>query len=279
MHLYTAGAPQKMRLRDHLLMRYRLWQHQRKRRESELPGFYKRAGRGDVEGLVIRGDSWTVGDFLPEGFEAYVQLPNPFWKIVPPNTEGAVHFEPEPGENAQDQWAKPLRHSEIAEAHGLRVTQDTDWDAICRARDAQLAANQNEVWSWPPHECNIEPFVAQALFRILLSESGPNCRCLSGQWEGGSANWDTDVLLVTRGWNYFIWRARLKRVAAWLQRPYSYERDLHIPHIIWPADRKWCLATLYSGHANLLAGSRSLIDRVLSSELEAYSVELTDTAS
>ena len=120
--------------------------------------------------------------------------------------------------------------------------------------------------------------MAEALFRILASESGPNGRCLCGQWEGGSNGWDTNVLLVTRGWSYFVWRARLQDVAAWLQRPYSYARDRHVPHIVWPADRKWWLATLYSGHSNYLAGSRTMIDRVLSSGLEAYSVALTDQA-
>ena len=119
--------------------------------------------------------------------------------------------------------------------------------------------------------------MAETLFRLLANESGRNGHCLCGQWEGGS-RWDTDVLLVTRGWAYFVWRARLRDVAAWLQRPDSSERNEHIPHIIRPTDRNWCLATLYSGHSNHLAGSRTIIDAVLSSELEAYSVALTDRA-
>ena len=276
--VYTADTPRQMGLRDHALMRYRLWQHRREWRKSDMPGFYKRARQGDVEGLAIRGDSWTVGDFLPEGFEAHVRLPNPFWKVVPPNTEGAIAFEAGGGEDIEGHWAKPLRHSEVAEASGLRMTHDANWGAICGAHDGHLAASPDQVWSWAPHECNIEPFVAEALFRILASESGPNGRCLCGQWEGGSNGWDTNVLLVTRGWSYFVWRARLQDVAAWLQRPYSYARDRHVPHIVWPADRKWWLATLYSGHSNYLAGSRTMIDRVLSSGLEAYSVALTDQA-
>ena len=87
--VYTADTPRQMGLRDHALMRYRLWQHRREWRKSDMPGFYKRARQGDVEGLAIRGDSWTVGDFLPEGFEAHVRLPNPFWKVVPPEHRGS----------------------------------------------------------------------------------------------------------------------------------------------------------------------------------------------
>ena len=183
--VYTAGTPRKMGLRDHALMRYRLWQHRREWQKSDIPGFYKRARQGDVEGLAIRGNSWTVGDFLPEGFEAHVRLPNPFWKVVPPNTEGAIAFKAGGGEDFEDRWAKPLRHSEVAEANGLRMTHDASWAAICGAHDGHLAESPDQVWSWAPHECNVEPFVAEALFRILASESGPNGRCLCGQWEGG----------------------------------------------------------------------------------------------
>ncbi|MYF11411.1 MAG: hypothetical protein F4229_10575 [Gammaproteobacteria bacterium] len=279
--MYTSDTPQKMGLRDRALMRYRIWQHhlqhRRKLRAYELPGFYRRAKQRDVEGLAIRGGSWTVGDFLPEGFEAYVRLPNPFWKVVPPNTAGAVGFEPGGGEGTEGHWAKPIRNDEVAQANGLRMTHDARWGAICGAHDGHFADSPDQVWSWAPHECNIEPFVAETLFRLLANESGRNDRCLCGQWEGGS-RWDTDVLLVTRGWTYFVWRARLRDVAAWLQRPDSSERNEHIPHIIWPTDRNWCLATLYSGHSNYLAGTRTMIDAVLSSELEAYGVALTDRA-
>ena len=267
-----------MGLRDHALMRYLISQDRRKSGKYDMPGFYRRAKQSDVEGLAIRGDSWTVGDFLPEGFGAHVRLPNPFWKIVPPNTQGAIAFEAGGGEDTEGHWAKPLWHSEVAEAHGLRMTHDASWLAICGAHDGHVAASPDQVWSWAPRECNIEPFVAEALFGILASEAGPMGRCLCGQWEGGSSGWNTDVLLVTGGWSYFVWRASLRDVAAWLQRPDSYERELHVPHIIWPADRKWCLATLYSGHSNYLAGSRTMIDTVLSSGIEAYSVALTDQA-
>jgi len=276
--VYMSGTPRKPGLRDRALMRYRLWQHRRKLPTYDLPRFYKRARPRDVEGLTICGDSSTVGEFLPEGFEAYARLPNPFWKVVPPNTAGAVFFEPDSGEDTESHWAKPVRNDEVAQANGLRMTHDAHWGAICGARDNHLAASPDQVWSWAPREDNIEAFQAKALFRIVANESGQNSRCFCGHWEGANRDWDTDVLLVTGYWNYFVWRARLRDVAAWLQRPDSYERDLYTPHIVWPADLKWCLATLYSGCSNYLAGSRTMIDTVLSSELEAYSVALTDRA-
>lgn len=133
-------------------------------------------------------------------------------------------------------------------------------------------------WSWTPRECDLDPFTAERLLRLLARETDPKQRCLSGQWEGGSSHWDTDVLLVPRGWNYFVRRASFRNIAEWPQQPYSFGRHLHGPHVVWPADRRWLLATLYSGQSNHLAGSRALIDKVLESELESYEVALTDEA-
>ena len=245
---------------------------------QDLPRFYRKAKPRDVEGLVVNGGSWTVGDFLPEGFEAYVRLPNPFWKIVTEDTEGAVPHLADSGDANDDAWAKPVACSEVAESNGLRMAHDTAWGHICGPHDRHLAARPDQAWSWAPRECDLDPFTAARLFRLLARETGPQDRCLCGQWEGGSSHWDTDVLLVTRGWNYFVWRARFRDVADWLRQPYSYERSLHVPHVVWPADGRWFLATLYSGHSNYLAGPRVLIDRVLASELEAYEVVLTDEA-
>ncbi|MCE2460218.1 MAG: hypothetical protein J4F38_05490, partial [Pseudomonadales bacterium] len=53
--------------------------------------------------------------------------------------------------------------------------------------------------------------------------------------------------VLTPHWNYVVWRASFGDLADWLRQPDSFERSMDCPHIIWPRDRKWCLATLYSG--------------------------------
>lgn len=279
--IYAAGR-ESPRLRDRLRSRYRLWRAQRdwsrKLRMRDLPRFYRRAKQSDVYDLVLTGKSWTVGDFLPVGFDAYLRLPNPFWKIAAVHTENAILHRADNGDGSEGTWAKPVRWSAVAEANGRRMTHDTRWGHICGAHEAHLAASPDQVWSWAPHECDLDPATAERFFQLLASETRPRDWCLCGQWEGGSSGWDTDVLLVTRYWNYLVWRARFRDVAEWLRQPYSFERHLHVPHVVWPTDRRWFLATLYSGHSNYLAGSRTLIDSVLASELEAYEVGLTDEA-
>ncbi len=134
-----AGPLPRMTLREHVVVRHRVWKGQRDirrmRRESELPRFYKRAAGRDVDGLTINGASWTVGDFLPVGFDAYVRLPNPFWKIVAVGTEGAILHPRYDSEDEEAVWAKPLHCAEVATANGLRMAHDTSWGAICDPRE------------------------------------------------------------------------------------------------------------------------------------------------
>lgn len=279
---YAGAILESRTLHDRLLSGYRRWRvrrdSSRQLRRLDLPPFYRRTKQRDVDGLIVSGTSWTVGDFLPEGFEAYLRLPNPFWKIVAAHSENAILQPADSGDGREDTWAMPVTCSEVAQANRLRMTRDGVWSRICGPFDGRVSANPDQPWSWAPNESDIDPLTAKRLFRLLASETASKDRCICGQWEGGSSGWDTDVLLVTRHWNYFVWRARFRAVAGWLQKPHSFERHLHVPHVIWPANRRWFLATLYSGSSNYLAGSRSLIDRVLASDLEAYEVGLANEA-
>ncbi len=277
-----AGPPRRMTVWDRIVVCWRVWKGhraaERERRRHELPRFYRRAEPGDVAGLTIDGASWTVGDFLPVGFDAHVRLPNPFWRVVAAGTEGAVLHEPYEGVSGEAVWAKALDCAEVAEANGLRMAGDTGWSDICGPLGNDGQGHRDGLWSWSPFECNIDPGVAERLFGLLGTETRPRDWCLCGKWEGGSHGWDTDIRLLGDTWSYFVWRARFRDVGGWICRPYSGQRDEHLPHIVWSGDRRWCLATLYSGHSSYLAGSRALIDAVLASGLESYEVALATEA-
>ena len=126
----------------------------------DLPRFYRRAKQSDVDGLVINGANWTVGDFLPVGYEARVRLPNPFWKIVAENTEGALLHKADTGDGHYDTWVKPVSCAEVAAANGLRMTHDSAWSDICGPHDAHLTASPDQAWSWAPRECDLDPLMA-----------------------------------------------------------------------------------------------------------------------
>ena len=242
-----------------------------------LPSFCTRARPSDVEGLVANSDGRAVGTFVPTGFEAYAWLPNPAWKWAHPESEGAT---PDFRDGEPERWAKPIRWSEVAAANGRVMDKRTRWPEISgpRSKERNLAVSPDQAWTWGPSEDTIEPFIAKALCNELSRWTDLGDRCLCGRWEGGSSGWDTEVKLVGSHWAYFVWACRFGDLADWIGQPHTLEREMHLPHVVWPEDRSWFLATLYSGCSNYVAGSRQLVDAVLKSDVEAYEVELSDAA-
>lgn len=242
-----------------------------------LPSIYTRAGAGDIDGIVVDGDGGAVGQFVPAGFEAYAWLPNPAWKWTAPGAEGAIENFVDDREGGL--WAKPVKWTDVAKASGLDMHKETRWSDIAgpTIEYGNRAVSPEQAWTWGPREGTLESVVAESLFNLLSRWTQTGDRCLSGKWEGAvGREWRADVKLATPHWDYFIWACKFGDLREWLAQPDSFERSEGIPHVLWPASRKWFLANLYSGHSNYLAGSRELIEAVINSSLEAYEVELPD---
>ena len=243
-----------------------------------FPSFYEPAKPSDVEGFVIDDEIKGVGNVVPCGYESYVGLPNPAWKWVEPGTEGAT---PEySGSGREELWSKPVKWVEVAEANGKSMNKRVWWSEISgpSTEHGQRALSPDQPWTWAPHEQGFEPNTANILFEILLRKTSRDDRCLCGKWEGGSSGWETDVKIAWPSWEYFVWSCRFGDLIDWLNEADSFHRDTEMPHVVWPEDRSWFLSILYSGYWNYVAGSRELIDEVLSTELETYEVELSDHA-
>ena len=244
--------------------------------ESGPPSFYSPANKSDVEGFEISPVGRGIDGHVPLGFEAYVWLPNPAWKWVEPNQEAAVAFETN---NEATLMALPIKWSEVAAANGKHMHKSARWGEICGPCtdnwDRALSPSQN--WTWAPREQDITQSTVNILATLISQWTLPNDRCLSGKWEGGSS-WDTDNRLAFAHWTYYVWSCRFRDLFDWLTQPESYERHSEMPHVVWPQDRSWFLAILYSGFSSYVAGSRQLIDAILGSDLEAYEVEPSDQA-
>lgn len=244
--------------------------------EHKRPPFYKPAKPSDVEGFEIDDDRRDVGFFVPAGFESYLWLPNPAWKWVSPETEGAAsdmwsnEFE--------ELWIKPVTWSEVAEAYGRQMNKDTDWYEICGActKNGRWSMSPKQNWTWAPTEQSFEPIYANAVFDVLTKWTSLDDRCLCGKWEGSSSGWDTEVKLGSRSWRNFVWSCRFGDLVDWINNTGSFDRESDLPNVIWPEDRMWFLAILYSAHSNYVAGSREIIDTILDSDVESYEIELSD---
>lgn len=245
--------------------------------ETGPPSFYKPAKPGDVDGFEIHPVGRAIDGVVPLGFEAIVWLPNPAWKWVEPNYEGAVAYEwnnHEPNHNAI-----PVKWSEIAAANNKSMDRKSRWNEICGPHTdrGQQALSPSQNWTWAPREQHIEQSTVVLLEELLSHWTSPDDRCLSGKWEGGS-DWESKVTLTFPHWTYYIWSCRFDDLITWLKQPNSSERSSDMPHVIWPEDRSWFLAILYSGYSSYVAGPRRLIDAILESDVEAYEVEPSDQA-
>ena len=269
------------KIRMGLELRRALRQMTNQTRKPLRPSWLETASADELDGIAIEGTGRTIGGFVPVGFEAYAWLSNPAWKTVTAEVEGAV-LQNSYGEDADKVWSMPVSWATVAEAGGRTMDKDTRWGEICGPCDESafaldIAGAPGMAWTWGPREGTIEPVTSKLLFNLLAATTGPEDRCLVGQWDGGS-RWNTDVKLETGYWNYFVGASRFGDLGEFLWGPDTFERSENIPHVVWPADRQWFLATLYSGFSSYVAGSRELIYAVLESELEAYEVDLSDAA-
>ena len=244
--------------------------------EHKRPSFYSQATLSDVAGLEFDESSRGVGQFIPAGFESYLWLPNPAWKWVAPETEGAVPNRP--SSDLSGLWVKRAKWSEVAEANNKRMNKDTGWYEICGpcTESGRWALSPDQNWTWAPVEDSFEPEYANDLFDILSPWTSMDDRCLCGQWEGSSTGWDSKVRTGTRSWTYDVWSCRLGDLIDWSDSTESFDRANDMPNVIWPEDRVWFLSILYSAHWNYFAGSRKVVDAILASDIEAYEIAFDD---
>ena len=243
--------------------------------QGEPPSFYSPAQPADIEGIEINPDALAIDGCVPLGFEAYVWLPNPAWKWVEPDHEGAIAMEA--SDRKPSRFALPIKWSEVAAANGKQMTKHTRWHEICGPHSdyGSRALSPSQNWTWAPQEQNIEQSAVDILENVLSRWTSLDDRCLSGRWEG-SSDWDTEVRLAFANWTYYVWSCRFGNLVDWLKQPNTFERERQMPHVIWPQDRSWFLAILYSGFSSYVAGPREMIDAILDSELEAYEVKTSD---
>lgn len=247
-------------------------------KEPGPPSFYTPAKSSDVEGFEISLEGRGVDGVVPIGYESYVWLPNPAWKWVEPEHDGAVVYESQ--EQKPDLWALPVRWSEVAAANGKQMDKRSRWTEICgpHTNHGGRAISPHQNWTWAPREQNIEPSAVNILAQLLSDWTSREGRCLSGKWEGSGFDWETKPRITFPNWTYYVWSCRFGDLIDWLKQPDSSERDSEMPHVIWPEDRSWFLAILYSGYSSYVAGPKSLINAILESDLEAYEIELSDQA-
>ena len=230
------------------------------------------------------GQPGTVTGTVPGGFEAYARIFHPIhaqlmeWK---PDS-------PDPVEVRRMQW------QELAALRGSVAHPLMQWHSI-------LAGYRNPVWNEPgwhyedPLTGSLAPEMLAALTGILAEHTDSPDHCVAGLWEGwgwvnGSAvniRYDDGqaheepapppfrqpealsgaAALELPVHHYLLFTAALSLFgdSGW-QEANGWD-GLQSPNLLWPADRRWFLATEIDFDSTLVGGSAELIDRLQQSDV------------
>lgn len=209
----------------------------------DTPSFYKPVKNAEcAEWYVarLRPNGWTLGLYVPKGFDAYVRIPHPRWKQVPQRTPGAIFY--------QGSWRRP-------------VAFDSD-------QQAYVADVGKLIGPW-----------ADVLFETLRDiSSSLDEQCICGLWEGYNVDRPATARFeIGMNLGFLLYRASRNAIARSLST-HRLPCPTNVPSMIWPEDRRWCVITPFQFFSTYLAGPRTLIDRLLDqrSEIDVRVAHLDD---
>ena len=190
----------------------------------------------------LRGAFGAVGRVCPTGYEAYARIFHPV------------------GE-ARAAWA------DVCAETGRTPHALMQWHDVSRPVDA---AGQ-EPWRDPPPTGTLG---AESL-AVLAAAVGGDAAMTIGLWYGyGFPYPHPEPTLVLPMREYVLYRGRLAtlRDPGWAEKHGWSWAGGRMPNLAWPDDRSWFVASEIDFDSTVVGGSRLLVERVLSSGLEAAEV-------
>jgi hypothetical protein len=198
-----------------------------------------------------------VGAIVPTGFEDYVRLFHPAYRM-----SGDVDI--------------PVPWSRIASLAGIELEGDTAWQDIVR----QESERANPVWSDLPRQGTFLSGQTKPLIEILTRHTQTPGDCQFAIWDGYGGldydgRWPGAHRLELPGRGYVVLRGPVEAAS------FSFD-DLPIwqsPNLWWPRDRSWFVATEIDYSWSYVGGSRECIQQLLGSgDLETIRVRSDDPA-
>lgn len=210
--------------------------------------------------------SKSVGDLVPAGFDAYVRVMHPAYRV---------------GGNGV---RTPVRWTDIAAIHGRSFQEElrrVDESATPSGRAYWLtdeAENEGEhgLWHIQPDVGHVPEDVCAALVPELKSFTRTPHRVTSLVWDGFGVDYLSRRALGAFDLKFerrcFVYESPIDEVFE-LVAP----RFVISPALWFPADRAWCVSTDIDDTWSYVGGSRALMDRLLGNiNLEAAMVSRDD---
>lgn len=236
----------------------------------------------------LGGGLGTVGGVVPTGYPAYARLLHP----------------------VDDGDGAPVRWADVAARTGRSVHPLVQWHRLVGSDDP-WNADGAEVEDGPPRRGTLPPADLDALLGVLSRHTGTPDDCWFCVWDGwawvaktpgsvaflvasafegtappepehGPPGFTAEQLAGPRvrlpGRSYLLLRGPLASARFVGDQVTSDWFDPQFPNLCWPADRAWCVGTEIDVDSTLVAGSRELVDELLTHpQLEALEVQPADS--
>lgn len=198
-----------------------------------------------------------VGSIVPPGFEAYVRVFHPPYRVAP---DGSL---------------TPVRWRDIAAANERSIQAEMRrLDLSCQP--ARFSHQQERLWDQQPESGRLPHEIARRFAAVLAGHTSTPQSCWFAVWEGFG-----DLRISDHASKFSIPGRTLVllhgQVADVLQTLSSVDWIYLSPSLWWPEDRAWCVATDIDFTWTYVGGTRNCIQELMDDpELEAlptYPVE------
>ncbi|MEE4109960.1 MAG: hypothetical protein V2I24_11455 [Halieaceae bacterium] len=241
---------------------------------------------GDRAAWVVErcgGPLFTVNRWVPAGFERYIQICPPAWRM--PTNRREYEFSPSDRDPRYPCNLTPVPWATVAAARGHAIGLHTCFHDLTPHTEMQSA--QPGDYLGPLEETPTGAMI-DAVGEAVLSFSGAGQECLVAVWSGfGSREIDQlharkAAMITGMGQQeHFLLSADVATViGTWRSllpdQPVSASSVAsRSPQAIWPATREWFYAVPFDWHSSFFAGPASLATTLLKDErIESYPVAL-----
>ena len=187
--------------------------------------------------------SWaTVGNILPDCFEAYARILHPAYRGNGPDMQ-------------------PITWAEVARISGTELHPLADFGRLAGLGDD---LNARPAWGQRPAEGDLPDEIARPLVDVLRRYTSTPEDCWFCVWFGWGSTfalegYDEDAYnhVKTPGREHLLLRGSIEMA------PLVGNQEVSGPSIWWPEDHAWCVATEIDLDSTYVGGSSECIDGVL----------------
>lgn len=229
------------------------------------------------------GPRFTVNGWVPAGFESYIQICPPAWRM--PMRFEDYEFNPAIAAKDYPVNLTPVRWAEVAAARGHTIDEFTDYWHL--TPHPNYACLQPGDFCGPLEETPTGAMI-DAVSAAVLAHSSEESDCIVAVWTGhgtrevdelrnrnaahirGMGQQEHYVLTGRLGTALRKWRSLLP------DDPVSMSSVASLsPQAIWPVSGDWFFAVPFDWHSSFFAGPERLTQRLLSDQgIEAYPLSI-----